>query len=286
MENISISSLTKQAVWVWTVLIALSLLGCGQGNSSSKKENLMGNKSVSSAEWDKLAEQKIFFGHQSVGFNIVEGMDELLHENPGIRLNIRKTAEPSSFGAPVFAHSTLGGNGDPKSKVERFAELCRKGICKSVDMAFFKFCFADIESQTDVGKVFGEYKATMAGLEAEYPTVKFVHFTVPLTRPEASIKEFVKRVIGRTNNEDNIRRQLFNEMLLREYQGREPVFDLATIESTNQDGTRVTFQKDGETSYRLASDYTDDGGHLNTLGRKVVAERLLIFLAHLSNDAK
>ena len=43
-----------------------------------------------------------------------------------------------------------------------------------------------------------------------------------------------------------------------------------------------TFTKDGENYYSLVPDYTDDGGHLNEKGRKIVAEQLLILLANLS----
>ena len=42
-----------------------------------------------------------------------------------------------------------------------------------------------------------------------------------------------------------------------------------------------TFEKDGRTYYALAPLYTNDGGHLNETGRKVVAEKLLYFLASL-----
>jgi lysophospholipase L1-like esterase len=34
----------------------------------------------------------------------------------------------------------------------------------------------------------------------------------------------------------------------------------------------------------LALEYTDDGGHLNSLGRKEVAEQLLIILSELATE--
>jgi len=43
---------------------------------------------------------------------------------------------------------------------------------------------------------------------------------------------------------------------------KEPLFDLAAIESTAPDGTRASFMKDGKTYYQMVSDYTHDGGHL------------------------
>ena len=50
----------------------------------------------------------------------------------------------------------------------------------------------------------------------------------------------------------------FNELLIKEYDGKEPVFDLAEIESTRPDGRRETFTKDGKTYYSLIPDYTYD----------------------------
>jgi lysophospholipase L1-like esterase len=72
-----------------------------------------------------------------------------------------------------------------------------------------------------------------------------------------------------------------NELLIKEYDGKEPVFDLAKTESTLPDGTRETFTKDGKTHYSMVLEYTHDGGHLNETGHKKAAEQLLILLASL-----
>ena len=76
-------------------------------------------------------------------------------------------------------------------------------------------------------------------------------------------------------------RQQYNEMLRKEYAGREPLFDIAQIESALPDSSRVAFKKGEENYYGMAPEYTDDGGHLNEKGRKIFAEQLLIFLAAL-----
>ena len=70
---------------------------------------------------------------------------------------------------------------------------------------------------------------------------------------------------------------IYKEML----EQKKPLFDLAAIESTAPDGTRASFVRDGKTYYQMVSDYTHDGGHLNELGQKRVAEQLLVFLAGL-----
>ena len=63
------------------------------------------------------------------------------------------------------------------------------------------------------------------------------------------------------------------------FKGKEPFFDLAEIQSTFSNGGRSTFEKNGETYYHMVSEYTNDRTHLNEKGRRVVAEKLLLFLA-------
>jgi hypothetical protein len=94
-----------------------------------------------------------------------------------------------------------------------------------------------------------------------------------------SLKDRIKDLIGKTNFYDNRKRNQFNEMMRNEYSGKEPLFDLAKIESTYPDGKELTSIKDGKVQYTLIPDYTYDGGHLNERGRIMVAEKLLLFLA-------
>ncbi len=65
---------------------------------------------------------------------------------------------------------------------------------------------------------------------------------------------------------------------LVEYVGQ-PIFDLARHESTRPDGTRETFAVGGRVAYALAPVYTDDGGHLNGVGRRVMASHMVRFAA-------
>ena len=71
-------------------------------------------------------------------------------------------------------------------------------------------------------------------------------------------------------------------MLRKEYHGKEYIFDLAEVESTFPDGKRQVHEKAGKTFYTLIGDYTYNSGHLNELGRKLAAQRLLLLLAGLS----
>ena len=150
-------------------------------------------------------------------------------------------------------------------------------------MAFFKFCYVDFDQSADIKSIIQKYQKTMKSLEDSYPQTTFIHFTVPLVDGRLGVKGYVKRIIGKsdTKMEENIKRNEFNTMLRAKYEGKKNVFDLAAIESTYPDGKRETFEKNGSRFYALVPAYTDDGGHLNEVGRKIVASKLLQFLASL-----
>ena len=229
-----------------------------------------------------VANMRIFFGHQSVGKNILDGINDI-SEGVNNKINIVESRTADESSDPAFYHAGVGKNNDPNLKINDFKELVESGIGGNVDVAFFKFCYVDIKQHTDIKLIFQHYKETMKHLKEVYPKTTFVHFTFPLVEARLGMKGYVKKIIGRydTKREGNIKRNQFNTMLKAEYEGKEPIFDLAGIESTYPDGKNETFEKDGRTYYALAPLYTNDGGHLNETGRKVVAEKLLYFLASL-----
>lgn len=232
---------------------------------------------VSENALKKISEKRIFFGHQSVGFNILDGINDIIREQPGIKLNIVRTNAPDAFKLPVFAHSTVGENDDPASKASDFAKYMKLGIGNKADIAFFKFCYIDINKTSDVDRIFTAYKDTMNRLKREFPKTRFVHVTVPLTISKPSLKTFIKKMMGKEDN--NIKRNKYNEMLIAEYGSKEPVFDLAKIESTYSEGKRSTFKDGGMQYFSMVPEYSDDGGHLNQKGRRVVAAELIKFIA-------
>lgn len=249
----------------------------------AKAADIVSIKDVSPSAWKMLSTKRIFFGHQSVGFNIIEGIRDVMKDNPQIVLRIVETTDPVDFRNGVFAHSRIGTNGDPKSKIMACAGFMKKGIGARAEIAFLKFCYVDFLPETDIREVFQDYKRVLAGLKAAFPKTRFVHFTVPLTSLQTGWKAWIKRIIGKRPGgcAENEVRERFNDMLRKEYDGREPVFDLARIESTLPDGRQCSYGKEGRVCPGLASEYTDDGGHLNAIGRRIVAERLLLFLAQL-----
>lgn len=246
---------------------------------------------ITKDQWSNLIKKKIYFGHQSVGYNIISGVQDVFKENNLPEPNLKETRQASDFIQPVFAHSQIGKNIDPKSKVDDFVDLMEIGVGKNVDIAFFKFCYVDIDGETDINGLYHYYVNSMQKLMKEYPKVKFIHVTVPLTATsvagiKARIKELVKKIIGRETVQErsvkgNLQRNRFNELLVKKY-GVENVFDLALAESSYPDGRREFLKWNNQAIYALVPGYTHDGGHLNEYGRKIIAAGFLEFLIKAS----
>lgn len=259
--------------------------GCEKNSSRPMKLSFSEIKKIPADQWDKLVQSTILFGHQSVGFNIIDGMKTVTHETSLIKLNFVETRALDEIITPAFAHFPVGVNKNPISKIYDFKKTVEAGQSRPLNVAFFKFCYVDIHEETDVEKLFAVYKSTLDTLIQQQPHTKFIHVTVPLRVVQAGPKAWLKKMIGKPigGYADNINRNAFNELLLREY-GEGTIFDLAQIESTDPNGTRATFEMDGKSYFYLLPEYTNDGGHLNQIGRQLAAEKLLIFLSKLLNN--
>lgn len=236
---------------------------------------------VPDAVWQKLSHKSIYFGHQSVGYNILDGLSAVLKANQQIKISIQETYDPEKYTSGTISHSRIGYNGDPQSKLNMFAFFAKSGAAEKADIMIFKFCYVDFNEKTDVKSLFESYKTTFENLKTKYPQTTFIHWTVPLTTLQGGAKATVKKMLGRPLGgvDENIKRHQFNEMLRTTYAGKEPLFDLAAIESTLPDGRRATFEANGQTYYCLVPDYTSDGGHLNENAGKIVAEQMLLSIA-------
>lgn len=228
-----------------------------------------------------VARKRIFFGHQSVGQNILDGVRELVACTPGTSLNIISSEDPSNISGPGLFEAKIGKNTDPESKNLSFAAILQKGFGRQVGVAFYKYCYVDVTAATDVQKMFLQYQLNVDGLKAQYPAIQFVHVTIPLTTVEPAAKAWLKSVLNRrTERETSLRRNEFNRLLRETYQ-EDPIFDLAEIESTHPDGSSSFFVSDGQQVYTLYPEYATDGGHLNTLGQRRAAEALIGLLARI-----
>ena len=226
----------------------------------------------------KAASRRIFFGHQSVGANILDGVNDVTAG----KLRIREGRTAALLSTPGLLHARLGENESPFTKLHDF-EAALDALGGQVDIAFFKFCYVDFDPRTDVDALFQAYLATLARLQQKYPQVAFVHFTVPLTAVPGGPKAWLKKALtqeppwGALENEV---RHRFNTLLRARF-GAQTLFDLAALESTRPDGTAVSFELHGKTLPALVPEYSDDKQHLNSVGRRRVAEALLTFLARL-----
>ncbi len=259
-------------------------MGCAEEKSKDIRKEHRSLADNPDEVWQDLSAKRIFFGHKSVGNNLLDGVRDIMAENPKIHFDIIETNDPADMSADgVLAHYGIGENRNPVSKLKAFSEYLDGGIGNRVDIAFMKFCYVDFSENTDVQALFSAYRETMASLKSKYPGVVFVHFTAPLVSRERGLKPLAKKILGRPvrNGVDNLARSAYNDLVRETYAGEEPVFDLAKAEYTLPDNTQAGFEKSGQRIFELAPRYTDDGGHLNEDGRKIAAERLLLELADI-----
>ena len=228
-----------------------------------------------------IAKQRIFFGHQSVGMNILEGLKQL-SAMAGVPVKILETKKASEVGPSTIGHTFIAKNGDPFLKLKSFGQAL--GIeSAGLDVALMKFCYVDFTANTDVKALFARYRATIGDLKARNPGTTFVHVTAPLTTVQSGFKGTLKKLFGIApyGAIENIRREEYNELLRKAYRGREPIFDLARVESTAPDGTAVTNKWKGSIAPAMDPEYTEDGGHLNAAGKLRAARELVSILASL-----
>ena len=231
-----------------------------------------------------LKNYRIFFGHQSVGGEIIKGVEELVsHDGDHDLTVIEIDGRPIPDGGQGIFHDHLGKNEFPDTKNAAFTKVVSDAKGK-IDIAFFKYCFIDINDRTDVNRMFTRYRDTMAELKRAYPNVTYIHVTAPLTTVQTGPKAWIKRVLGRPlgGYVENRKRNEYNDLLRRQYMGKEPLFDLAAVEARFPDGKPSTYEYEGKYYYTLNTMYTYDGAHLNERGRIKVADELLVFLSKLA----
>lgn len=241
-----------------------------------------GHTTLTDSDMGRLAGQKVFFGHRSVGDDIVRGLRDCMASKPGLKLRIVESADPQQVSTPAFVESQMGSNGDPQSKLEAFKAIIDKGMGREGGIAMFKYCYLDVGPSTDVPKMFEDYRRGMEALKSKYPLLQIVHITIPLTTVEPVVKAWAARVLRRaTARELNRKRCEYNRSLVQTFSARDVIFDLAEAESTHPDGRRSGFFADAQEIFTLAPEFTTDGGHLNEAGRRIAAQHLLLALAKL-----
>lgn len=256
--------------------LAAGLAGC----SASQKEPSVDIVKVR-ADLEVVARARILLGHQSVGRDILAGVDSLAKE-AGVHVRIEQIDGLPADELPGLFHAAIGQNGDPDSKCEVFEHLLTRPERPAYDVAMMKLCYVDLGRGTpyEAASLLDRYSKVVGKLETQRPDVRLVHISLPLRADPPGKKTMLKRLLGRPTDEDadNALRNAYNDGLRQRFSG-EPLFDLAEVESTRPDGSRSAFSTQGRTIYTLAREYTNDGGHLNPEARRRAAAEFLRTLA-------
>lgn len=249
-------------------------LGCEQSNQAEMNE--MSTLKVSSEEWQALLKRRVLFAHQSVGQNILEGV-ETLAAQAGVQLPVVKLSESAATNDRGIVHFFVGQNENPVSKLQDFSKSFETGAVKRADIALVKFCYLDFQSNSNAQALAEQYSTTLDQLSQKFPETRFVAVTAPLTVVQTGPKAWIKRLLGRTPSglADNLRRREFNDLIRARYSKDNRLFDLAKIQSQG-----VAAQQYEKRSIEVLNpQYTYDDGHLNKQGRELVATHLLKYLA-------
>ena len=235
---------------------------------------------LTTAQVRAAASKRVFFGHQSVGGNVMQGIDRLYQQHGLGRLRPVGLENGSAAGLPrtgaVFAHANVGRNVYPLEKLADFEKYIRSGVGSQIDVAVFKFCYVDIRGNSGNGyrtieALFDAYASTMAALERDYPNVTFIYATVPVESAE---------IVGERALAANASRARYNQLVRERYSSTGRLWDLAKAESTAPDGSRVTSSYGGQRHDALYAGYTRDGGHLREVGTEIGAAPLLQVIAN------
>lgn len=200
-------------------------------------------------EKDRVKKAKVFFGHQSVGWNTLEGVAAL-----GFTVDEVSTA--NDYSTPRIGHAYLDSNGEPLRKMQGYADALDR-LGSAVNVAAMKLCWIDFDQNTNLGNLESTYQSTIAKVTKAHPNVHLVHVTTPLKTDEPA---------------NNAQRLRYGDWLKSTFKSQAIVLDLAAVESTRPDGTAICTNGG---SRALCSEYAADEGHLNDTGRARAAKAFL-----------
>ncbi|WP_319586828.1 hypothetical protein [uncultured Desulfobulbus sp.] len=253
-------------------IILVTLLACEE----NKKGNMeMGNKNhINANQWKILEKKRIVFGHQSVGNNILTGVQDLAKQEK-ISLHVNELGVETTD--PGIIHFEIGKNTDPLSKIEDFETKMESNTLKNIDIAMFKLCYVDIDSTTDAIKLARDYIDSLDRMGKKFPNTIFIAITCPLTVVESGAKAWLKNFLGRTlyGYEENYKRKQFNDFIRNHFKNNGFLFDLAQLENNGSGGHSY---KESQIEV-LNPSITNDGGHLNAQGQQYIAAKFLDVLS-------
>jgi hypothetical protein len=236
---------------------------------------------------------KTFFAHQSVGADILTGIEELARTGPRIAQvcelsPAQARSELDLTHSLLILHQRVGTNREPLGKIAAFRAMLAAKHRPEVDVALLKFCYVDIATPAEAEALWRHYETAIEELSTAHPGVQLVHCTVPLrSLPEGPYAWLRRRVLGHRHPAfaANRARDWFNRQLRERFGGRR-LFDLAALESRRANGKPCELIDAGTRVPSLAREWTYDGGHLNDRGRTMAAAAFLEFLQTLQDSSK
>lgn len=217
------------------------------------------------ADLAALRGRHVFFGHHSVGRDVLDGLLAL--------------AGPGGIEASIES-AGVGRNGRPLAKFDDFAARLERTPEDGIELALMKLCYADFTPDTDAIDLARAYCDAVRRIRAARPGVTLVHVTAPLHVRQTDLKSRARRLLRRTVWEDgaNAARQAYNERLRATFRG-EPLFDLAALESTHPDGRPERHDVGGRPVPMMVPRYSCDGGHLAEEGKRIAGRAFARVLA-------
>jgi hypothetical protein len=274
-----------QNMFKYFIILSFMLIGCEEKEQKiliNIKEEIRMNK-FTDDEILTLSNIRLFFGHMSVGYNIIQGIEEIMDEDSRLKkISISELDDEFEISKAGFYHKKNGKNGFPKSKCDDFKKmLITNNFGQYLDIAFFKFCYVDFDQKTNVQDVFNYYVQTIDEINGLFPNLRIIHVTIPLEVHVWGIKSILRNLLK--GDHGNIKRNQFNKMLVDKYSDTDIIYDLAQIGSTYPDNRREFFEVQNQKYYSLIKAYTYDGGHLNKQGRFLAAQKLLEILLEITS---
>lgn len=232
------------------------------------------------------AATRVFFGHQSVGADIVHGLSAVYAGTPTPLTLVESRARQAGSGG-LFQHAAIGANGDPLGKISDFAAVMNGEVGDGVDVALMKLCYIDFMSTTDPQAVFDAYASTMDALEKAHPDVVFLYTTAPITVDPGWVqkaKSTFKVWLGRSDasTPENLVRGRYNDLIRERYASSGRLFDIAALESRLANGLHAGRDDGGQTYMVMNPELASDGAHLNDRGAALLAEELVRLVAAAS----
>lgn len=233
---------------------------------------------------------KTFFAHQSVGANILTGIDESARQGRTdvCVLDLTRARQSCPIHPLLIIHERIGVNREPLTKIAAFHALLNAKHRPEIDVALLKFCYVDLGTQAEAEILWKHYEAAIEQLSTDQPGVRLVHCTVPLRSLPEGPYAWLRRAFGHRHPDiaANRARDWFNRQLRARFGGGHDLFDLAAVQSRRRDGRPCELVDDGIRVPSLAREWTYDGGHLNERGRTIAAAAFLEFLQTLQDSRK